>query len=89
MAHMRIVLTVICLCLMFGTGVTLYAQPPRVSSEELQQRMQEHIDKVKITNPGEYQKMIERAGESITHCCSCHQETCEQSFQGQIPTAPK
>ena len=88
MAHIRMVLTVICLCL-FGTGVTLYSQPPRISSEEFQQRMQEHIEKVKITNPGEYQKMIERAGENITHCKSCHIIEEEQSAQGTTPTAPK
>jgi hypothetical protein len=45
-------------------------------TEEETQDMQEHINKVKLTNPQQYNDMIERAGENVTHCCGCHQEIC-------------
>ncbi len=36
--------------------------------------MQRHIEKVKRTKPSEYRKMIERAGDNIQNCISCHQD---------------
>lgn len=59
--------------------------PPPLTQEELQ-NMQEHIEKVKVTNPGKYNAMIESAGGSVTHCCGCHKEVCEPSTQEKIPT---
>jgi hypothetical protein len=59
--------------------------PAPLTQEELQ-KMQEHIEKVKVTNPKKYNDMIERAGGSVTHCCGCHKEVCEPSTQEEIPT---
>ncbi len=50
------------------SGVS-YADSPKG-----QKIMQRHIDKVKRTKPVEYRKMIERAGENIQNCISCHQD---------------
>jgi len=37
-------------------------------------RMQQHVDKVKITHPKEYQEMMEKAGGVIEGCTSCHKD---------------
>jgi len=36
--------------------------------------MQEHIKKVKDTNPADYQVMVEDAGGNIAGCLSCHKK---------------
>ncbi len=82
MAKGILILTIVCLCLMSGIGVKSNAELRVNLKQEDIEKMQRHVEKVKITNPGKYQNMIERAGGNITGCCSCHKEVCEKnSFQ--------
>jgi len=67
------ILTIVCLCLMFGIEDISYAD-----SKINPALMQEHIEKVKLTNPRKYQAMIQRAGGNITHCSSCHKQVMQQ-----------
>jgi len=69
------ILAIVCLCLMFIMGVGLYAE----TTTNPAPAMQEHIEKVKLSNPEEYQAMVERAGGNITECCSCHKGLCESN----------
>jgi hypothetical protein len=59
---------------MFIIGVRLYAE-----TSTNPDAMQEHIEEVQLSNPEEYQAMLERAGGTITDCCSCHIELCESN----------
>lgn len=36
--------------------------------------MQEHIEKAERTNPKKYRAMVQKAGENIKDCRSCHKE---------------
>ena len=69
------ILAIICLCLMFIMGVGLYAE----TTINRAPAMEEHIEKVKLSNPEEYEAMIERAEGNITDCCSCHKGLCESN----------
>jgi len=72
------IITIICLSLIFCGKVNSDAQPIISPADQLK-LMNEHIAKVKIKNPQKYQKMVERAGNNITDCCSCHIEVYEGS----------
>ena len=74
MGSIRSVLTIFCLCLIFGIGVKSYAQPPKMSSADLKEQMQRHIEKVKIKSPQKYRAMVQEAGSNITDCLSCHKD---------------
>ena len=81
------IIIIACLCLVFGMGIKSFAQP-RIAPANIQEQMKKHIDKVKLTNPGKYQAMIQRAGGNVTQCCSCHVESCVGKIPTQqIPTA--
>jgi hypothetical protein len=69
------ILIIVCLCLMFIMGVGLYAE----TTTNPAPTMEEHIEKVKLSNPEEYDAMIERAGGNITDCCSCHKGLCQEN----------
>lgn len=77
MAKGKSIMTVVFLCLLSGIGVNTYAQPPKISSVDLKENMQRHIEKVKIKSPQKYQTMVQRAGGNITDCLSCHVEVAE------------
>jgi hypothetical protein len=82
-------LTILCICLMSIMEARSYANPvmkPLNAQEKLQ--MQEHVEKVRINNPGKYQIMIEKAGGNVTDCCSCHKELCSGSIGGGSIVAP-
>jgi hypothetical protein len=86
MAKGTSIITIACLCLVFGMGVKSYAQPG-INPANIQEQMNKHIEKVKITNPIKYQDMVQRAGGNITHCCSCHVESCKKNIPTQqLPT---
>ena len=70
------IITIICLSFIFSGKVNSDAQPIISPADQLK-LMNEHIAKVKIKNPQKYQKMVERAGNNITDCCSCHIEVYE------------
>jgi hypothetical protein len=55
-----------------------YAQPV-INPADMQEKMQDHIEKVKLKNPQKYQEMIQRAGGNITKCTDCHQEVIKGS----------
>ena len=74
MAKVISILAIACLCLMFIMGVGLYAE----TTTNPAPAMEEHIEKVKLSNPEEYDAMIERAGGTITDCCSCHKALCQK-----------
>ncbi len=74
MAKVISILALACLCLMFIMGVGLYAE----TTTNPAAAMEEHIEKVKLSNPEEYEAMIERAEGNITDCCSCHKELCQK-----------
>jgi hypothetical protein len=73
------IITIICLSLIFSLKAVSDAQLTISPADQLQ-LMKEHIEKVKIKNPQKYQKMVERAGNNITDCCSCHTEVYEGSI---------
>lgn len=75
------ILAIACLCLMFIMGVGLYAE----TSTNPAPGMEEHIEKVKLSNPEEYDAMIERSGGDITDCCSCHKESCKEIHPDPAP----
>jgi hypothetical protein len=52
-------------------GIHVYAGQI-IGQEEHKQKMNAHIEKMKIKNPQKYQEMIQRAGGNVTNCCSCH-----------------
>jgi len=83
MANIRSVLTIFCLCLMFGTGVKSYAQPPSISSADLKEQMQKHLEKVKLKNPQKYQETMQKTGGNPTQCIDCHQEVIKGNLPGQ------
>ncbi len=62
-------LTFFCLFLISGSYSVSNA-----ALDKTQVKMQKHIDKVKVTKPGKYKLMFERAGGSIANCISCHQD---------------
>ena len=70
MTRLISILTIVCLCLMFGIAGMSYAD----SAKNIEVIMQEHIEKMKRTKPEKYQAMVERAGGNITDCLSCHEE---------------
>jgi hypothetical protein len=72
------IIIIACLCLVFGMGVRSYAQP-MINPADIQEKMKEHIEKVKLKNPQKYQEMVQRAGGSITQCTDCHKEVIEGS----------
>lgn len=76
MVNLRSVLTTFCLCLALAMGVKSYAQP-RITPADIQEKMKQHIEEVKVKNPQKYQEMIQRAGENITQCTDCHKEVIE------------
>jgi hypothetical protein len=67
------ILTIACLCLIFGMGNISHAAFS--TNPDL---MQEHIEKMKREKPQEYQAKVQRAGGNITDCCSCHTEVCKE-----------
>ncbi len=75
MAKVISILAIVGLCLMFIMGVGLYAE----TTVNPTPAMQEHIEKMKLSNPEEYDAMIERAGGIITDCCSCHKALCQEN----------
>ena len=76
MAKYISILLIVCLCLLFIMGVGLYAE---TTTTPAPLNMEEHIEKVKLSNPEEYQAMVERAEGNITDCCSCHKMLCESN----------
>jgi hypothetical protein len=64
----------------FGAEIKLYAQPP-ANTPDLQEKMKDHIEKVKLKNPQKYQEMVQKAGENITQCTDCHKEVIEGNHQ--------
>lgn len=57
-----------CLCLVLSVQTSLsYAAPQKNPAV-----MQDHIEKVKRTNPAGYQEMVDKAGGNIINCVSCH-----------------
>ena len=74
MARSVLILTIVCICLIFGMGGISYAR-----SEMNPALMQKHMEKMKQTKPQEYKVMVERAGGNIKDCLSCH----EESFKGK------
>ncbi|MBU4179830.1 MAG: hypothetical protein KKI12_14695 [Proteobacteria bacterium] len=76
MVKIRSVLTIFCLCLLFGTGVKSYAQP-RINTADLKEHIRVHLEKVKFKNPGKYQEMMQKTGGNIIDCLSCHVEVAE------------
>lgn len=74
-------IAIACLCLVFGMGIKLYAQPS-ITPANIQEQMKKHIEKVKLTNPGKYQAMMQRAGGNVTQCTDCHQEV----LKGNLPS---
>jgi hypothetical protein len=82
----RIVAIALCSCwLVFGGGNVFAANMMKVDPAILR----EHSDKMKIKNPQKYQSMIERAGGNITHCCSCHVESCAENIPTQQRPTPQ
>jgi len=69
----RIIITTTATFLFLILGIHVYARPA-ISQQELQQQMQEHINKVKSTSPKKYNDMVKRAGGNITLCTDCHIE---------------
>lgn len=82
MAKYISILTIASLCLMFIMGVRLYAE----STVNPAPTMEEHIEKVKLSNPDKYEAMLERAEGTITDCCSCHKESCEGNLSSPAPS---
>ena len=74
MARSVLILTIVCICPIFGMGGISYAR-----SEMNPALMQKHMEKMKQTKPQEYKVMVERAGGNIKDCLSCH----EESFKGK------
>ena len=75
MAGAILILTIVCLCLMFGIAGMSYADPTKSyadSGKNTEVILKRHINKVQRTNPEQYQAMVERAGGNITGCVSCH-----------------
>jgi hypothetical protein len=62
--------------MIFGMGIKSYAQPT-ITPPNIQEKMQDHIEKVKLKNPQKYQEMTQRAGGNITQCTDCHIEVIE------------
>jgi len=75
------IMTIVCLCLIFGFDVKSYAQPVK-SAVNIQEQMKSHIEKMKLKNPQKYQFMIERAGGNVTQCTDCHQELLKGNLPG-------
>lgn len=73
------IITIICLSLILCGKVNSDAQPIISPADQLQ-IMKEHVEKVKIKNPKKYKEMVERAGNNITGCCSCHTEVYKGSI---------
>lgn len=83
MAKGILIITIASLCLVFvGMGVKSYAGPP-INPTDIQEQMKKHIEKVKLTNPGKYQAMMQGAGGNITQCTDCHQEVLKGKFPSQ------
>lgn len=71
------IITIASLCLVFvGMGVKSYAQPS-INPANIQEQMKKHIEKVKLSNPGKYQEMMQKTGGNIIDCLSCHVEVAE------------
>ncbi len=60
---------IITISLVFGTAALTVA-----ASKPDPVRMQRHVDKVKITHPAKYQKMLQKTGGQIEDCLSCHKD---------------
>lgn len=73
MAKGILIITIACLCLMFGIGIKSYAQP-QINTEDVKEHIRVHLEKVKLKNPIKYQEMVQRAGGNITQCTDCHIE---------------
>jgi hypothetical protein len=63
-------------------GIHVYAGQI-IGQQEFKQKMNAHIEKMKIKNPQKYQEMIQRAGENVMNCCSCHLEI--KACKGKLP----
>lgn len=74
MAKYICILMIMCLSLMLKMGMELYAETAGNEASA----MQDHIEEVKLSNPEEYKAMLERAGGTITDCCSCHKVLCQK-----------
>jgi len=70
------IITIVCLCLMFGIGIKSYAQP-RINTEDVKEHIRVHLEKVKIKNPLKYQDMMKRVNGNVTQCTDCHKEVIE------------
>ena len=73
------VLTIFSLCVVSNILDISCAQS-QTSTQDLQQIMKDHIEKVKLKNPQKYQEMVQRAGENITKCTDCHNEVIEGNY---------
>jgi len=60
--------------MVFGYILGANAGMNQALTQEDMRKMQEHIGKVKFTNPAKYQAMMKKTGGNITDCCSCHTE---------------
>jgi hypothetical protein len=76
------IITIVCLCLMFGMGVISYAGPP-INPTNIQEHIKVHLEKVKLKNPQKYQEMMQKAGGNPTQCTDCHQEVLKGNLPGQ------
>jgi hypothetical protein len=66
-------IAIACLIMVLSAVANVYAGPMTIQ-EEFKQKVNAHMEKVKLTNPGKYQAMIKRAGGNVTQCTDCHTE---------------
>ncbi|MFZ3138929.1 MAG: hypothetical protein WA126_16230 [Thermodesulfovibrionales bacterium] len=71
-----------CLIMVLSAVANVHAGPMK-SQEEFKQKMNAHIEKMKLKNPQKHQFMIERAGGNVTQCTDCHQELLKGNLPGQ------
>lgn len=65
---------VLLLIVLAGAGQRVMAVEKPITDPEMLWQLQEHIEKVKISNPSKYKEMIARAGGNVDRCTGCHVE---------------
>ncbi|OGW38275.1 MAG: hypothetical protein A2Y97_04635 [Nitrospirae bacterium RBG_13_39_12] len=61
------------------SGIHVYAGPI-IGQEEYKQKMNGHIEKMKLKNPQKYQEMMQKTGGNITNCIDCHKEILNKNL---------
>jgi hypothetical protein len=74
---------IIALFILFFAGAISFAaspveQSPEMYDPNIRAKMELHMKKAKRKNPAKYEMMLERAGNNITGCLSCHSDLIEQ-----------